>query len=128
MIDLGYLIKNGSTFIYTEKDKVFGITILNECGITVPIELSSCDISSIYKCENIMKKLQEGNTLYIKNGSAYIGKKGMESPYCEKEVLDVLYETNGCNLGNMIYSLDDNIKNNKVTEKKLVKIGERYEQ
>lgn len=128
MIDNIDLMFKSNTFIDIKNGKLGGIAIVEKNGANIPVELKTTDLTILYKYPNVIEKLQEGATLYIKNGKAYIGNKYYEGPYNEQGVFETKYISQGYSMEYLADDLDNNIKENKIIIKKLMKVGESYEQ
>lgn len=126
---IGELNRNKSiTFIYyNQKDNEFDATVLlqTEQGI-IPYMLKN--VAFILNYPNIVKKLMEGNKLYLDSFKGYIGIEQIEGPYGEEQVFASLYECQNPSLQEIIISLDKSIQEGQETPKKLTKIGPSYKE
>ena len=116
---------NKVIFISYNKEIGFNINILLETkkGI-IPYTIEKTDKINNYPY--LAKKIMEGNILYVDYSGGYVGIKKTEGPYCEQDVFISEYESNNIGFDELLMSLNKEIKDNNIKQRKLVKIGEHY--
>ena len=112
-------------FVNYNAEGFFQTTILLETkkGI-IPYNYETTDFISFYPY--LAKQLMDGKTLYVDFDNGYVGIKKSEGPYCEKHVFESEYEENNIDFNELLIKLNAAIKNEKKTQRKLIKIGARY--
>ena len=118
-------MKNVGYFINYDKEDNCRITVLFEIenGI-VPVVYEESYFLSCYP--HLAKKMIEGNTIYIRSNSGFVGKILSEGPYGEVKVFLSEYESYNMNFNEILHCLNSKIKYDKKHIRKLVKIGESY--
>ena len=122
-------INNLPKIIYVtyNKEGFFQSTILLKTtnGI-IPYKYGKADYISFYPF--LAKQLIEGKILYVDYNCGYVGIKKTEGPYCENQVFESEYEGINVDFNELLIRINDSIRNEKKTPRKLVKIGESYKQ
>ena len=101
------------------------ILIERKDGI-IPVELTIEDLDFITKYPNIMEKLKNGESLYLKGSKGYIGKKEYIGPYGEEEVFSSEYSNQNIGINEIIIGLEGSIQNGDIKRKQLSKLGSYY--
>ena len=101
------------------------ILIESKDGI-IPIELTSEDLDFITKYPNIMGKLMNGESLYLKGSKGYIGKKEYIGPYGEEEVFSSEYSSENIGINELMIGLEDSIQSGDIKRMQLSKLGNHY--
>ncbi len=114
-------------FVNYNDEGFFQTTILLETdnGI-IPYSYEKTDFISFYPY--LAKQLMDGKTLYVDFNYGYVGIEKTEGPYCEKQVFESEYEEKNIDFKELLISLNDVIKNEKKTQRQLIKIGASYKQ
>ncbi len=114
-------------FVNYNDEGFFQTTILLETnnGI-IPYNYEKTDFISFYPY--LAKQLMDGKTLYVDFNYGYVGIEKTEGPYCEKQVFESEYEEKNIDFKELLISLNDVIKNEKKTQRQLIKIGASYKQ
>ena len=92
----------------------------------VPIELNSVDLDFITKYPNIMEKLMNGESLYLKGSKGYMGRKEYIGPYGEEEVFSSEYSSENIGINELIMGLENSIKKGDTKVMQLSKLGIYY--
>lgn len=127
-MDIDALLYYGSVSIYNDKDKgIVGYTLFkNDDGYYVPTPLSDKLLKRVLLLKNIKNKLEAGNKIYMIDDNAYLGKSNNEGSYCENDIFFADYTSKEFSYLALLSSLDENVKNNNIVHKKLIKIDGYY--
>lgn len=90
------------------------------------MELKSEDLNFIAFYPNLMKKLINGEKLYLKSFKGYLGREETVGPYCEEKIFVSEYDSTNIDLLELISDLDNKIKKEKTKIRKLSKLGNHY--
>ena len=115
----------GSTFISYDNGLKGVVMVERKDGIS-PVELDSEDLDFITKYPNIMERLKNGESLYLKGSKGYIGKKEYIGPYGEEEVFFTEYSSQNIDVGETIRGIETSIQNGDIKRKQLSKLGSHY--
>jgi len=128
MIDLKKAFQKDIIFISMSDGELRGCIFLKKNDQYIPIELSSDQLYPLNFYTNVITKLMEGETLYIKSQNIYLGHKTYEGPYGEDEYFISNYKGHGTVLADALTILDKNIFNETINREKLLKIGNFYQE
>ena len=115
----------GSTFINYDNGLKGVVMVERKDGI-IPVELDSEDFDFITKYPNIMERLKNGESLYLKGSKGYIGKKEYIGPYGEEEVFSSEYSSQNIGINELMIGIEDSIQNGDIKRKQLSKLGSYY--
>lgn len=115
----------GSTFISYNNGLKGCVFLESEKGV-VPIQLNSEDLDSITKYPNIMERLMNGESLYLKGSKGYMGRKEYIGPYGEEEVFSTEYSSENIGISELIIGLENSIKKGDIKRMRLSKLGSYY--
>lgn len=125
MVDLkNYRLFSAIFINYMEGLKGF-LLIESENGV-IPIELKEEDLNFLTFYPNVMKKLTDGKSLYLKAFNAYLGKEETVGPYCEHQIFVSEYDSENIDFYELIANLESRIKKGNVNVRKLSKLGIYY--
>ena len=113
-------------YISYNKERSFVLTLLVETkrGV-IPYTSTINELGDYYPY--VAEKLKNGMIVYKNFNLGYLGTELYEGPYGEEKVFIVEYETTNNDLNELLFSLNEKIKNNKKVDRKLIKIGNSYE-
>lgn len=74
----------------------------------------------------LMKRLENGNVIYMSSGSAYLGNFCNEGPYGEEKIFISEVDASSLDYVTLLKNLEYKVNNNLGKRKRLVKIGEFY--
>ena len=121
MIDLQKKYLLGATFIsYNEELK--GCILLESKDGIIPLELKVSDLQFLTSYPNIMIQLKKGKKLFVKAHQVYLGEEKKEGPYSEQATFISQYYSKNPDFNELIVSLENDIKNEKINVKKLINI------
>lgn len=115
----------GSTFINYD-DGLKGVVMVERKDGIIPVELDSEDLDFITKYPNIMEKLKNGESLYLKGSKGYIGKKEYIGPYGEEEVFSSEYSSENIGVNELVISIEKSIERGDIKRMQLSKLGSYY--
>ena len=128
MFDFKNNYNNGISFISIKEGKLEGCFHYKMGDNYLPIVIEEKYLSYIKNYPNIMLKLMEGEKIYLSSYKIYLGHKQFEGPYGDDEYFVSKYESESLELFELLSRLDKKIYNNEIKYRKLIRIGNFYDE
>ena len=107
-------------YISYNREKSFILTLLIETNRgVVPYAYTINEIADFYPY--VAEKLKNGMIVYKDFNHGCIGRETYEGPYCEEKTLITEYETINNDLNELLFNLDEKIRNNEKSWEKTYK-------
>ena len=127
MVEVNDLLYQGCIVIFMSSDKKIHGSVMIEVGNNyIPLSLTEDDLSIIRMNSELMKRLENGNVIYMSSGSAYLGNFCNEGPYGEEKIFISEVDVSSLDYVTLLKNLEYKVNNNLGKRKRLVKIGEFY--
>lgn len=127
MVEVNDLLYQGCIVIFMSSDKKIHGSVMIEVGNNyIPLSLTEDDLSIIRMNSGLMKRLENGNVIYMSSGSAYLGNFCNEGPYGEEKIFISEVDVSSLDYVTLLKNLEYKVNNNLGKRKRLVKIGEFY--
>lgn len=127
MVEVNDLLYQGCIVIFMSSDKKIHGSVMIEVGNNyIPLSLTEDDLSIIRMNSGLMKRLENGNVIYMSSGSAYLGNFCNEGPYGEEKIFISEVDVSSLDYVTLLKNLEYKVNNNLGKRKRLIKVGEFY--